>query len=62
MLLFGDGRNEVVLQLFLFDVPSVIFGVEFFLDLSEEMMMLFMCLFFLAALHPLLILILLSLF
>ena len=51
----------MVLGLFLFDVPSVIFGVELFLDLSEEMM-LSTCLFFLVSLHPLLILILFSLF
>ena len=63
MLLFGDGRDEVVLGLFLFDVQNAIFRVEFFLDLNREMMMLlFRILFFLAALHPLVILILLSLF
>ena len=61
MLLFADGRDEVVLGLFLFDAPSIIFGVEFFLDLSEEMM-LFTSLFFLEFLHPLLILIMFSFF
>ena len=34
MLLYGDGRDEVVLGLFLFDVLDVVLGVEFFLHLS----------------------------
>ena len=58
MFLFGDGRDEAVLGLFLFDVSNVIFGVEFFLHLDEEILMLFIS----TVLHPLLILILFSLF